>query len=188
MGELEFGQPPGKPRFSIASHPPPREGGGRLPPTAPAHTGVQSRRRAGTGRAASGRWAPRAWNDSDPFADRRTAARQPGQPARAGPSRLRAAASLARYSVQPAKWASNSALSLAVEHTKFVKLEVLFELGVRRSYSLFTKFRLKRSERGPQPRLDRAERVPRAFRDFALGESFEVSEFHGLALCLRQSS
>ena len=76
-------------------------------------------------------------------------------------------------------------LIVAVEHTKLVELEVLCVLGMRVHIPLFTKFRPKRSERGPQPRLDRAERISRAFRDFALGESFEVSEFHGLALCFR---
>ena len=78
-------------------------------------------------------------------------------------------------------------LIAAVEHTELVELEVLFELGVRVHNPLFTKFRLQRSERGPQPRLDCAQRIPGAFRDFALGESFEVSELHGLALRLGQS-
>jgi hypothetical protein len=53
---------------------------------------------------------------------------------------------------------------------------------------VFCKMRLQRSEGGPQPRLDGPERFPRAFGNFALCESFEVSQFHSNALRLRQSS
>ncbi len=74
-----------------------------------------------------------------------------------------------------------------VEHTELVELEVLIVLGVRVHCLLFTKFRFQRSERSPQPRLDRPQWFPCAFGDLALGESFKVGEFHGFALCLRQS-